>query len=127
MTTASRAGLSRLERAVMELLWERGEVDAAEVREALASERVLADSTVRTLLRRIEAKGFATHRRVDRRYVYRPLVSRAGAAAGSIRETMRRFFHGSVEDLLVGMVDEGILDAEELKALSERIARERGS
>ena len=115
--------LSPLESKVMDLLWAHGEMDSEEVRARLRPDHDLTDSTVRTLLRRVEAKGFIRHRKEGRRYVYRAAVSVTRAGVRSVRDTIRRFFRGSPEMLLVGMVEEGILDAEQLEELAARVAR----
>jgi predicted transcriptional regulator len=120
---AQEAQLSPLELEVMRVLWESAELDAKEVRERLLSERDLTDSTVRTLLRRVEAKGFAGHRKEGRRFLYRATQTSDSAATDEVAGIVRRFYEGSVRQLLVGMVGEGMVDAKQLRELSEAIER----
>ncbi|MBV9267077.1 MAG: BlaI/MecI/CopY family transcriptional regulator, partial [Acidobacteriaceae bacterium] len=62
--------LSDLEREVMDVIWTRSSATAAEVQNALASKRALKDSTVRTVLTRLEEKGYARHEVDGRTFVY---------------------------------------------------------
>lgn len=116
--------LSPLEQRVMQILWEHSPCTAEDVRVRLAEDdeaKALKDSTVRTVLRRMEAKGFTTHRTDGRTYVYRPVVPRRKAAAQAVRRIVDRFCGGSVETLLVGMVDDRLLDARRLLELAATI------
>ncbi|MEN8376681.1 MAG: BlaI/MecI/CopY family transcriptional regulator [Gemmatimonadota bacterium] len=117
------AALSALESDVMGVLWASDEaLDAAEVRARLP--RDLTDSTVRTILRRVESKGFAQHALEGRRYLYSALRSGPAAAARMVGSALRRYCRGSLEELLVGMVEEGVADADELRAIAARIAED---
>lgn len=84
---AKHEALSELENEVMQILWEAESATAEEVRKALKRRRRadLKDSTVRTLLRRIEDKGYLDHSEVGRTYVYRPLVTARPAPRGRWR------------------------------------------
>ena len=116
----ARDPLSPLEHEVMTLVWQRGEVTAEDVLGALT--RPLKNATVRTLLRRLESKGYVGHTVRGRAFVYRPRVAETRVATGAIRRVVQRFFGGSASRLLVGMVDEGLIDRDELQALSRRLA-----
>ncbi len=94
---------------------------ADQVREALASRRALKDSTIRTVLRRLEEKGYLAHRVEGRTYVYTG-VNAQNVAARAVRQIIDRFCGGSVEQLIVGMVEEEVLDRRELERLARRIA-----
>ncbi|MEE8586196.1 MAG: BlaI/MecI/CopY family transcriptional regulator [Acidobacteriota bacterium] len=120
------AALSPLENQLMQLIWERGSSTAEQVRQALQPDRPLKESTVRTLLRRMEEKGFLNHRVEGRTYVYRPAVPPQKAAARAVRQIVDRFCGGSVEALLVGMVDDELLDGDELQRLADKLSREGG-
>jgi predicted transcriptional regulator len=93
---------------------------AEQVREEL--DRPLKDSTVRTVLRRLEEKGYLVHSIDDRTFVYRPAQSRQRVAGRAVKRIVDWFCEGSVEALLVGMVDSKVLDRDELQRLAERIA-----
>jgi predicted transcriptional regulator len=116
-----RDGLSPLEHDVMAIVWRQGEATAEDVLAALR--QPLKNATVRTILRRLETKGFVRHTVRGRAYVYRPRLGETRAAAGPLRRVMQRFFGGDASRLLVGLVDEGLVDAEELRAVSRAIAR----
>ena len=119
--------LSPLEDKVMQTVWDGGSVTAEDVRKALAKSdhksQPLKDSTVRTILRRLEEKGFVKHTTQGRTYVYSPKVASQIVATDAVRGIIERFCDGSVEDLLVGMVDNEIVSADKLKKLAERIAK----
>ncbi len=119
-----RRGLSPLEHEVMKIVWERGPSTAEEVRRALAGSRELKESTVRTLLRRMEDKGFVTHRRRGRVYVYRAAVAPERAAVRAVRQIIDRFCEGSVEALLLGMVKDDVMTREDLLELAGQLADE---
>lgn len=93
---------------------------AERVREAL--DRPLTDSTVRTMLRRLEEKGYIVHSLENRAFVYRPAESRQRVAGRAAKRIVDWLCEGSVETLLVGMVDSKVLDRSELQRLAQRIA-----
>ena len=123
MSRRDKPALSALENAVMRVLWERRTATAENVRGALESESPLKDSTVRTILRRLEAKGYATHTSDGRTYVYAPRIESRNVAADAVRKIIDRFCEGSLETLLVGMVDGELVSPEKLKQLADRISR----
>lgn len=115
--------LSPLEHEIMQVIWSRGPCSAEDVRYALAGSRDLKESTVRTLLRRMEEKKFVTHEVSGRTYIYRPEAPPVQAAIGAVRQIINRFCGGSVEALLVGMVDNQLLDSDQLQELADKIAK----
>jgi predicted transcriptional regulator len=112
--------LGELERDILSIVWRSGTVTAEQVREEL--DRPLKDSTVRTVLRRLEEKGYLTHVVENRTFLYRPAESRQRVAGRAAKRIVDWFCDGSVEALLVGMVDSKVLDRAELQRLAERIA-----
>ena len=114
------AELGELEREILSIVWRLGAVTAEQAREEL--NRALKDSTVRTVLRRLEEKGYLAHSLENRTYVYRPSESRQKVAGRAVRRIVDWFCEGSVEALLVGMVDSKVLDRAELQRLADRIA-----
>lgn len=112
--------LGELERNVLSIVWRLGSATAERIREEL--ERPLTDSTIRTVLRRLEAKGYVTHALEDRAFVYRPAESRQRVAGRAVQRIVDWFCEGSVEALLVGMVDQKVLGRGELQRLAARIA-----
>jgi BlaI family transcriptional regulator, penicillinase repressor len=122
--------LGDLERQVMQLVWSHDRVTADTLRELLAQRwaRRLKDPTVRTVLRRLEEKGFVAHTVDGRTFVYHATESRARVAARAVRHIVDWFCEGSLDEVLVGMVDSAMLDQRELQVLSERIRKtKRGS
>ena len=118
------ADLGELEREVMQLVWSGGEVTAEAIREKL--ERKLKESTVRTVLRRLEDKAYVTHRVSGRTFVFRAVASRQDVAARAVKYIVDRFCNGSLEDVLVGMVDARMLDSRTLQQLAKRIDKAKG-
>jgi predicted transcriptional regulator len=114
------AELGQLERDVLSIVWRLGSVTAEQVREEL--NRPLKDSTVRTVLRRLEEKGYLAHSVENRTFLYRPAESRQRVAGRAVKRIVDWFCEGSVEALLVGMVDSQVLDRSELQRLAARIA-----
>ena len=114
------AELGELERSVFSIVWQKAEISADQVREELA--RPLKDSTIRTVLRRLEEKGYLEHSLENRTFIYRPAQTRQRVAGRAVKRIVDWFCEGSVEALLVGMVDSKMLDRAELQRLAERIA-----
>ena len=114
------AELGELERGILSIVWRLGRVTAEQVREEL--DRPLKDSTVRTVLRRLEEKGYVAHAVEDRTFLYHPAESRQKVAGRAVKRIVDWFCEGSVEALLVGMVDSKVLDRAELKRLAVQIA-----
>ena len=116
--------LSELEAEVWRVLSEREPCTADDVRAALARKRPLKDSTVRTVLRRLEAKGYVTHSVDGRTYVYRRVAAARKVATRAVRQIVERFFGGSVEGLLVGMMADRMVSPEQLERLARRVDAE---
>jgi len=119
--------LGQLEQLVMEYCWSNGQVTAEACRDALADSWAMKDSTVRTVLRRLEKKGFLSHEVEGRTFIYRPVEARQNVAARAVKQIIDRFCGGSVEQLLVGMVDNQVLDRKQLEQLARKIAQRKGS
>jgi BlaI family penicillinase repressor len=121
---ATLPDLGDLERAVMQLVWAHAPVTAEAVRERL--ERPLKESTVRTVLRRLEDKGYVTHTVEGRTYVYQAAAPRGRVAAKAVQRIVDWFCNGSVEEVLVGMVDASMLDQRQLRLLADKVAKAKG-
>ncbi len=115
------ASLSPLEHEVMKIVWDLGSATAEEIRGKMSAARPLKESTVRTLLRRMEEKGYLAHSRRKRAYVYEPTVGPDRAAMGELRRLIDRFCEGSVEALLVSMVNDEVVSRRELRRLSSKL------
>ena len=116
--------LGDLEHEVMQLVWEHGPITAETVREKL--QRRLKESTVRTVLRRLEEKGYTSHTVDGRTYVYSAAEPRARVAAKAVQRIVDWFCNGSMEEVLVGMVDSKMLDQRQLRALADQVAKAKG-
>jgi BlaI family transcriptional regulator, penicillinase repressor len=114
--------LGEVEQAVMDYIWTQDEVTAESCREALASSRPMKDSTIRTVLRRLEEKGYLTHEIEGRTFVYRASSERQNVAVRAVKSIIERFCGGSAEELVLGMVDNAVLDRKQLERLARRIA-----
>ena len=113
--------LGDLEREVMQLVWAHGPVTAEAVRKRLS--RRLKESTVRTVLRRLEDKGYADHTVEGRTYIYHAAEPRSRVAAKAVKRIVDWFCNGSIEEVLVGMVDTAMLDQKQLRLLADQIAK----
>jgi len=117
--TDALPNLGDLEREVMMLVWQHGPIIAETVRERL--NRPLKESTVRTVLRRLEEKGYVTHSIDGRTYVFQAAEPREQVAAKAVRRIVDWFCNGSMDDVLVGMVDTEMLDRRQLERLIAKI------
>lgn len=118
------ADLGELEREVLLLVWRQGSATADTVRGALT--RPLKESTVRTVLRRLEDKGHLSHTVDGRTFVYRGAESRGRAAARAVKRIADWFCEGSLTEVVAGLVDAEMLDRKELARLAEKVSKARG-
>ena len=116
--------LGELELEVMQLVWDAGEITADQVRERLS--RKTKESTIRTVLKRLEGKGYVVHTVEGRTFIFRAVEARQDVAARAVKRIVNWFCNGSVEDVLVGMADARMLDPRTLKLLAKRIDRAKG-
>ncbi len=125
MTRNGWNDLSELEALVMSFVWSEGSATAEDVRAALASRHPMKDSTVRTILRRLEGKGYVKHTVEGRTFRYRSVDPGQNVAAQAVRKIVERFCNGSLEQFLIGMVDSEVISGRELERLAKRIASSR--
>lgn len=116
------ADLGELENEVMQIVWASETVTAEEVREGLP--RTLKESTIRTVLKRLEDKGFVTHSVRGRTYVFAAAQARRHVAAQAVQRIVDWLCNGSVDEVLVGMVDTAMLDSAKLEQLAKKVAKE---
>ncbi|MEA3245373.1 MAG: BlaI/MecI/CopY family transcriptional regulator [Gemmatimonadota bacterium] len=114
--------LGERELDVMAVLWEAGSGTVEEVRRRLPTK--LAYTTVLTILRNLEAKGFVSHDEEGRAHRYAPRVAQRSARRNAVARLVRRFFGGSTEAVLAHLVDEHDLDPDDLIRLA-RIASKK--
>ena len=120
-----RGPLTALENDVMAAVWQGGPSAVEGVHAVVSGRRQLKEATVRTLLRRLEEKGYLRHEIEGRAYVYRAVEPARSLAARAVRQIIDRFCRGSIEELLSGMVEAKALSDTELKALEQSIRDQR--
>jgi BlaI family transcriptional regulator, penicillinase repressor len=118
-----RGPLTELQQAILDFIWSNGPATSEQVREALQSRHPLKDSSVRTLLRRLEARGYLSHRLDGKVFVYRANIRPRSVAARAVQQIIERFCAGSVEQFLVGMVDEKVLPLREIERLATKVKK----
>jgi BlaI family transcriptional regulator, penicillinase repressor len=118
--------LGEVEQTVMDYIWMHGPSTSEACREALASSRPMKDSTIRTVLRRLEEKGYLTHQTEGRTFIYKASDARQNVAVRAVKGIIDRFCGGSAEQLVLGMVDNAVLDRKQLERLARKIT-ERNS
>lgn len=125
-STRPRKPPSPLEQFILDYVWANPGCTAEACREGVADQRALKDSTVRTVLRSLEAKGYVTHDVEGRTFLYRAVDTKRNLAVQAVQQLIDRFCGGSVEELLVGLVDHQVLQPKQLQRLSEKIAARKG-
>ncbi|WP_422923893.1 BlaI/MecI/CopY family transcriptional regulator [Singulisphaera sp. PoT] len=110
--------LTAREAQIMDAVWRLGDATADQVREALPEP--LHDSTVRTLLRVLESKGYLQHELRGKAYAYRAAIGREKAQRHVLRNVLSRFFGGSVEDLVMRLIEDERITPEQLEALRQK-------
>jgi BlaI family penicillinase repressor len=116
-------GLSRRERQIMDILYQRGKASASDVREAM--EDAPGYSAVRAMLRVLEEKGHVKHQAEGLKYVYVPVVAREKAKRSAVKHLLDTFFAGSPEQIVAALLDISAtrLTREELDRMSEMIEK----
>ena|ERR1035441_6908568 len=113
--------LTEAELRLMKILWRRGESAVTDLVEALPEGEQLAYNSVLTTIRILEQKGYVEHRQEGRAFVYRPCVAEHEASSSEVRNVLNRFFGNSREKLVLSLLgDEGI-SAQELDRLKDAI------
>ena len=120
-----RAPLTDVENDIMRVVWESGPCSVDAVHRVVAQTRQVKETTVRTLLRRLEQKGYLHHEVDGRAYVYQAAEPSRSLAARAVRQIIDRFCQGSVEELVSGMVDANVLTPAELKQLADVVRSQR--
>lgn len=110
-----------MEQGVLAYLWSHGPSTAEACRQGLLERLPMKDSTIRTVLRRLERKGHVRHSAAGRAFVYRATEPQRGFAASIVRQLIDRFFSGSAEELVIGMVEQRVLTSAQLRRLVRQI------
>jgi BlaI family transcriptional regulator, penicillinase repressor len=117
-----RKALSDLERQLMEILRKKRPGAAEQIREALAPRHTLKDSTIRTVLGRLEQKGYVNHTLAGKASVYNSVERPRNVAVRAVWQILDRFCDGPLEQLLVGLVENEVVDRVELRKLAQKLA-----
>jgi predicted transcriptional regulator len=118
-------GLGEVEQAVMDYVWANGPCSSEECREALATTRPMKESTIRTVLRRLEHKGYLQHSISGRTFIYQAAEPRQSVVARAVRNIIDRFCGGSAEEFVIGMVENEVIGRKEFEHIARRIARQK--
>ena len=106
----------------MDYVWQRGPASAEQCRDGLRQSWPMKESTMRTVLRRLEAKGYVTHEVDGRTYVYRAAEAPMTVTSRMVKHLIDRFCGGSAEALVLGLVDNAVLTPQDLRRLLKQIA-----
>jgi BlaI family transcriptional regulator, penicillinase repressor len=117
--------LGELQRAVMDVLWEKGEASVHEVRDRLGRRKALAYTTILTTLQKLEKAGWLRHRAEGKSYVYFPARSRDEAGAGSVRQFLKQVFEGDAVAMFQHLIRESDLTEEDLQEVRGMIETKR--
>jgi BlaI family transcriptional regulator, penicillinase repressor len=121
-SSSRRKSLSPLEQVFMDYVWSHPGCTAEMCREAMATRREFKESTIRTILKNLEKKGYVTHEVQGRTFLYRAVDTKRSVTVEAVRHLIERFCGGSVRELLVGLVDNQVIQPNELRKLAEEIA-----
>lgn len=115
--------LTEREAQIMDVLWKLGRAPADDIRAALPGEP--HDSTVRTLLRILESKGYVSHDVRGKSFIYQPAVERAQAQRSALRNFLGRLFGGSAEDLVLRLIEDEALTPAQLEQIRKTVQPRR--
>ncbi len=123
MTLSNRSArpLTELQQAVLEFVWAKRRATAEQIREGLLPKHRLKDSSVRTILRRLEDRGYLSHRMEGRIFLYEATASASSSAVRTVKHLIERFWSGSAEQFIFGMVDAKVLSRAALQRLAKKI------
>ncbi len=125
MARSKSATLTEAELRIMNVLWDRGSATVHEVLEALPAKPALAYNSVLTIVRILEKKGYAKHVKDQRAHVYLPQVDRKDATRFEVRHLVSRFFGDSREQLVLNVLEESGIDADELDRVRQLLERSK--
>jgi predicted transcriptional regulator len=125
LARSKSATLTEAELRIMNVLWERHSATVHEVLEAIPSKPALAYNSVLTIIRILEKKGYVKHEKDKRAHVFLPLVDRKDATRFEVRHLVSRFFGNSNEQLVLNVLEETSIDAEELDRLRQLLERSK--
>lgn len=113
--------LTDAEARVMSVVWQRQTASVADVVAVLKKKRAVSYSTIQTILRILEDKGYVSHEKVARAFIYRPRVDERQARRRALRHLVSRLFNGSPSLLVLNVLEDDRIEAEELNRLKKLI------
>lgn len=125
MARSKSATLTEAELRIMNVLWDQGPATVHEVLQALPPKPNLAYNSVLTIIRILETKGYVKHVKDKRAHIYMPKIDREDATRSEVRHLVSRFFGNSHERLLLNILEESSIDAEELARMRELLERSK--
>ena len=125
MARSKSATLTEAELRIMNVLWDKGPATVHEVLQALPPKPNLAYNSVLTIIRILETKGYVKHVKEPRAHIYMPKIDREDATRFEVRHLVSRFFGNSHERLLLNILEESSIDAEELARMRELLERSK--
>ena len=125
MARSKSATLTEAELRIMNVLWDRQSATVHEVLEALPAKPALAYNSILTIIRILEKKGYVKHVKDKRAHVYTAQVDRKDATRFEVRHLVSRFFGNSHEQLVLNVLEESSIDAEELDRLRQLLERSK--
>ncbi len=117
----SEIRLGRLELQIMTVVWEKGSATVHDVKDTLSRGKKPAYSTILTMMRKLEAKGYLKHDVDDRTYVYRSTISQQAVRYGVLGDIVDRLFEGSTSLLLNSLVEQNRISKKELREVQKLI------
>lgn len=125
MARSKSATLTEAELRIMNVLWEKSSATVHEVLQALSTKPILAYNSVLTTIRILETKGYVKHLKDKRAHVYMPKIDRKDATRSEVRHLVNRFFGNSHEQLVLNILEESSIDADELARVRQLLERSK--
>jgi len=125
LSRSKSATLTEAELRIMNVLWEKGSATVHEVLQALPAKPSLAYNSVLTIIRILETKGYVRHVKDGRAHVYQPKIDRKDATRFEVSHLVSRFFGNSHEQLVLNILEESSIDAEEMARVRQLLERSK--
>ena len=126
LARSKSATLTEAELRIMNVLWDKGSATVHEVLEAMPAQPALAYNSILTIIRILETKGYVNHIKDKRAHIYLPKVDRKDATRFEVRHLLRRFFGNSHEQLVLNVLEDRNIDADELARVCELLEKSNG-
>jgi BlaI family penicillinase repressor len=121
MVRRNMKAMSPAETKVLRLVWQFGEATVQQIHDGLPENRKVAYKTVQTLLRRLEDKGYLTHKAKGKAHVFCPAVKREAVVKRTVLDFLDRLFGGDPRPLMHFLAEDGRIDAKDIEELKKLI------